>query len=412
MKAAIRHLKRNRGRTILTLLAVLIPVYFLVFMFGFSNSIVADMFETATRVDTGHLQVRHIERRGMGSAIPLMHDSKSVLADLDQIDGIEWRTVRLDMPALASVADRSQAVYVQGVVPEEIAPISSIGDLVVKGTYLKNGQNGAVIGEELADLLNVDVGDEIALLGAHPETGLGALKVPVVGVYRAPISAMGRTIVHTTLTTARRLARSPDAATAVVVRVSDVAGPWDVGKIEAVTAQLKGLLPDDLVVLDWRDLAPQVSGYMSILQPAMIIFAAIFFGLGALVVLNTLYLSVMERTRELGLIISLGASRWRVIRMILTEAGLIAVIGAVYGALVGVALAWIVEAFGGIPLPGAALTDYMKVIGMKPVLHMKISWSQVVISAVAMAGVAVLAAWFPAYRASKLEPVEAMRYVG
>ncbi|MEA3239297.1 MAG: FtsX-like permease family protein [Candidatus Bipolaricaulota bacterium] len=411
MKAAIRHLKRNRGRTILTLLAVLIPVYFLVFMFGLSNSIVSDMFETATRIDTGHLQIRHIERHGMGSAIPLMHDSESVLADLGQIDGIEWRTVRLDMPALASVADRSQAIYVQGVMPEEIAPISSIGDLVVKGTYLKKGQSGAVIGEELAALLNVDVGGEIVLLGAHPETGLGALKVPVVGIYRAPISAMGRTIIHTTLTTARQLARSPDAATAVVVRVDNVKGPWDVAKIEAVTAQLNSLLPDDLEVLDWRELAPQVSGYMGILQPVMIIFAVIFFGLGALVVLNTLYLSVMERTRELGLIIALGASRWRVIRMILTEAGLIAVIGAVYGAVIGVALAWVVEAFGGIPLPGADLADYMKVVGMKPVLHMMISWPQVVISAVAMVGVAVLAAWFPAYRASKLEPVEAMRYV-
>jgi len=411
MKAAIRHLKRNRGRTILTLLAVMIPVYFLVFMFGFSNSIVSDMFETATRIDTGHFQIRHIERHGMGSAIPLMHDPESVLADLDQIDGIQWRTVRLDMPALASVADRSQAVYVQGVVPEEIAPISSIGDLVVKGTYLKKGQSGAVIGEELADLLNVDIGDDIVLLGAHPETGLGALKVPVVGIYRAPISAMGRTVIHTTLTTARQLARSPDAATAVVVRVDDVKGPWDIGKIEAVTAQLRRLLPDDLEVLDWRELAPQVSSYMGILQPVMIIFAAIFFGLGALVVLNTLYLSVMERTHELGLIIALGASRWRVIRMILTEAGLIAVIGAVYGALIGVALAWIVEAFGGIPLPGANLANYMKVVGMKPVLHTMISWPQVVISATAMVGVAVLAAWFPAHRASKLEPVEAMRYV-
>ena len=411
MKAAIRHLKRNRGRTILTLLAVLIPVYFLVFMFGMSNSIVSDMFETATRVDTGHLQIRHVERRGMGSAIPLMHDSKSVLAAVDQIDGIEWRTVRLDMPAMASAADRSQAVHVQGVIPEEIAPISSIRDLVVKGTYLKNGQSGAVIGEELAALLNVDMGDEITLLGSHPETGLGVLKVPIVGIYQAPISEMGRTVIQTTLTTARQLARSPDAATAVVVRVNDVHGPRDIDNIQAVTAQLKGLLPEDLEVLDWRQLAPQVSGYMGILRPVMIIFAVIFFGLGALVVLNTLYLSVMERTRELGLIIALGASRWRVMGMVLTEAGLIAVIGAAYGALIGVALAWIIEALGGIPLPGAELAKYMKIFGMKPVIHMMISWPQVVISAAAMVVVAIMAAWFPAHRASKLEPVEAMRYV-
>lgn len=410
MKAAIRHLKRNRGRTILTLLAVLIPVYFLVFMFGFSNSVVSDMFETATRIDTGHFQVRHVERRGTGSAIPLMRDAEDVVAAVDEIDGVAWRTVRLDLPALASAGDRSQTIYIQGVVPEEIAPISTIGDLVVEGSYLTTGSPGVVLGEELADLLDVGVDDEIALLGAHPETGLGVLKVPVVGIYAAPLAEMGRSLVHTTLDTARQLARSPRAATAVVVRVASVTGPWDIGAIEAVTGQLAVGLPEELEILDWRDLAPQVDGYMRILQPSMFIFAVIFFGLGALVVLNTLYLSVMERTRELGLIISLGASRWRVIRMILTEASLIAVIGAFYGALIGVALVWIVEAFGGIPIPGS-FAGFMKAVGMSPVLHMMIKWPQVVVSAAAMVGVAILAAWFPAYRASKLEPVEAMRYV-
>ncbi|MBU1050185.1 ABC transporter permease [Candidatus Bipolaricaulota bacterium] len=410
MKSAIRHLKRNRGRTILTLLAVLIPVYFLVFMFGFVNSMLSDMFNTVTQIDTGHFQVRHVEKRGMGSSVPLMQDSESVLATLDGIDGVEWKTVRLDMPALASAGDRSQTVYVQGVIPEEIAPISNIGDRIVEGSYLTSGQNGAVIGEELADLLKVGVGDEIVLLGAHPETGVGALKVPVVGIYAAPLSQMGRTVIHTTLGTARLLARSPNAATAIVARVDGVRSVSDIGKIEAVTDQLGSQLPSELEVLDWRALAPQVAGYTALIDPAMIIVAVIFFGLGALVVLNTLYLSVMERTRELGLIISLGASRWRVIRMILTEASLIAVIGALYGALIGVALVWIVEAFGGIPLPGQ-FANFMKAVGVSPVIHMMIKWPQVVISAVSMVVIAIIAAWFPAYRASKLEPVEAMKYV-
>lgn len=410
MKSAIRHLKRNRGRTVLTLLAVLIPVYFLVFMFGFVNSMLSDMFDTVTQIDTGHFQVRHVERRGLGSAIPLMQDSESVLAILDGMDGVEWKTVRLDMPALASVGDRSQTVYIQGVIPEEIAPISNIGDRVVEGSYLTSGQNGAVIGEELADLLKVGVGDEMVLLGAHPEAGVGALKIPVIGIYDAPISQMGRTLVHTTLDTARRLARSPNAATAIVARVEGVRSVSDTGKIEAVTDQLGRLLPSELEALDWRALAPQVAGYMALVDPAMVIVAVVFFGLGALVVLNTLYLSVMERTRELGLILSLGASRWRVIRMILTEASIIAVIGALYGALIGVVLVWIVEAFGGIPLPGQ-FADFMKAVGVNPVIHMMIKWPQVVISAVSMVVIAILAAWFPAYRASKLEPVEAMRYV-
>lgn len=170
------------------------------------------------------------------------------------------------------------------------------------------------------------------------------------------------------------------------------------------------MLPTDYEVLDWRELAPQVASYMAIIKPAPFIFAAIFFGLGALVVLNTVYLSVMERTRELGLIISLGASRWRVIRMILLEAGILSVAGAVCGALAGVALVWIVEAFGGLPSP-AALSSMMKAIGMNPVLHLRLSFPQVILSAAATASAAIIAAWYPTRRASRLEPVEAMRYV-
>lgn len=410
MKAAIRHLKRNRRRTILTLLAVLIPVYFLVFMFGFTNAVISDMFETATRIDTGHLQVRHVEKRGMGSALPLMQNADEAVAVLDEVDGIEWRTVRLDLPALASAEDRSQTVYVQGVVPEEVAPISNIGNLVVEGSYLRTGSSGAVIGEELAELLNVGVDDEFVVLGAHPETGVGVLRLLVIGIYEAPLAEMGRTVVHVTLETARQLARSPQAATAVVARVSGVTGARDLSEIDDVMSQLEGRFGSELEVLDWRDLAPQVSGYLAVLTPALTIIAVIFFGLGALVVLNTLYLSVMERTRELGLVISLGASRWHVIRMILVEASLIAVAGAIYGALIGVVLIWIVEAFGGIPMP-ASVGDFMRVVGMKPALHMMIQWPQVILSAVAMTIVAIVAAWFPAYRASKLEPVEAMKYV-
>jgi len=410
MKAALRHLMRNRRRTILTLLAVLIPVYFLVFMFGFANANLRDMFETATRFDTGHLQIRAVETRASGSAIPLMRDPSEALAVLGEVDGIEWSTVRLDLPALASVGDRSQAVYLRGVIPEEIEPVSHMQERVVDGVALTSGSAGVVVGEELADLLKLKVGDEMILLGAHPEASLGAIRAPIVGIYKAPETALGRTVVFSTLATARQLARSEAAATAIVARVAGVDGPWSTASLERTVDEIRALLPAGYEVEDWLELVPVVATYMAVLNPVLVIFAVIFFTLGALVVLNTVYLSVLERTRELGLIISLGASRGYVIRMILLEAGVIAVVGSIYGVLIGVGLILIVEAFGGIPLWGAA-AETMKAIGMSAVLHLSIHARQVALSAAAMAGVAVLAAWFPAWRASKLEPVEAMRYV-
>jgi len=410
MKAAIRHLMRNRRRTILTLLAVMIPVYFLVIMFGFANANLRDMFDTATRFDTGHMQIRAVETKATGAAIPLIRDPSDALAALATVEGIEWSTVRLDLPALASVGERSQTVYVRGIVPEEIEPIGNMADRIVAGQFLTGDGSGVLVGEELAELLKIEIGDDMILLGAHPEASLGALRAPVVGIYNAPETTIGRTVVYASLSTARQLARSETAATSIVIRVNGIAGPWDRQEIDRAVTDLRAALPAGYEAQDWLELLPMISTYMSILTPALLLMGVIFFALGALVVLNTVYLSVMERTRELGLIISLGASRTRVIRMILAEAGLIAVAGAAYGVLVGVGLTLIIEAFGGIPLWGSA-AEMLKAIGMSPVLHLSVNVSQVLLSAAAMAGVALLAAWLPAWRASKLEPVEAMRYV-
>jgi ABC-type lipoprotein release transport system permease subunit len=410
MKAAIRHMMRNRRRTILTLLAVLIPIYFLIVMFGFANSMMQDMFDSATRFDTGHMQIRAVKTRETGSAMPLMRNPADALGALASVAGIEWSTVRLDLPALASVGERTQTIFVRGVVPEEIDPISNMADRVVEGEFLTSDSTGVLVGEELADLLELKVGDDMTLLGAHPEAGLGAMRAPIVGIFQAPEATIGRTVVLASLGTARQLARNETAATAIVLRVQGVTGPWDTTLLDQATAALRAALSPEYEVQDWLELLPFLSGYMSILTPMLAIMATVFFGLGALVVVNTLYLSVMERTRELGLIIALGASRARVMGMVLTEAGIITLAGAFYGVLIGVGIIWIIEAFGGIPLWGQA-ASYMREIGISPLLHMSIRWTQAFLAAGAMAGVAMLAAWFPAWRASKLEPMEAMRYV-
>ena len=410
MKAAIRHLKRNKGRSLLTLLAVLIPVYTLVFMFGFASANLRDMFETATNLESGHFQVREISERAVGGTLPLIDDVAPILEILDANEAVAWRTIRLDVPALASVDGRSQAIFVQGVEPETVVRITPIETLIVEGEYLTAGSRGAVLGAELAKMLDLSVGEEVVLLAAHPEAAMGVLKVPVVGIYDAPDASMGRGLIQVDLASARQLVRRPTAATAVVSMVQDVTGPWDVDKIDATADEVRAALPSGLEVVDWRTLAPMVDSYMNLMRPMLFIIAGVFFALGALVVVNTLYLSVMERTREIGLVLALGSSRLRVMGMVMTEAAILAIAGAAYGALVGIGLILIVEAFGGIPLP-AQFANVFRSMGMSGVLHLRVDTVNAILAAVAMPVVALLAALFPAWRAAQFEPMEAMRYV-
>ncbi len=410
MKQAWRHLWRSRRRSILTLLAVFIPVLILVLDIGMLNGEQQGLFKNTVNFETGHLQIRSATETTAGGALPLMKDPAAALAALDSVPGIAWRTARLDLPAMISRGGRSQGILLQGVLPEEVGRVSPIGRLVSEGAYLTTGGNGVVIGGELRDLLSASVGDEVVLLGAHPDTGIGAASAPVVGVFTAPEPSMGRTLVQVDLGLAQTLARRPGAVTSIVAFVEGVTGPRDAEKVGAVVAELRARLPKDYRVLDYNELAPELVTFQNVVKPIHILFMGIFFILGGLVVLNTLFLAVVERTHELGVILAVGASRRRVMRMVMMEALLISLVGAGVGAAAAFGLVVWAQAVGGVRLP-AAYDEVVRVMGMEPIMQLRVSALELALSGLAMVGVALLAAWIPARRAASLEPVEAMRHV-
>ena len=410
MKQAWRHLWRNRRRSILTLVAVFLPVLILVLELGLLNGEQESLFKNTVTFETGHFQVRSSIERADGGALSLMKDPATALAVVDSVPGVAWRTERLDLPAMISNGGRSQGVVLQGVIPEEVGRVSPIGRLISQGAYLSSGGRGVVIGVELRDLLATSVGGELVLLGVHPDTGIGAASVPVVGVYVAPDPAMGRGVVQVDLGLAQTLARRPGAVTSIVGFVDGVEGPWDQAKVEKVVADLRARLPKDYKVLDYNELAPELRTFQTVEKPFHVLVMSIFFILGGLVVLNTLFLSVVERTHELGVILALGSSRRHVMRMVMTEALLLALLGAAVGLAVGGGLVAWAHAAGGVQMPGS-YSEAMRLMNMEPVLQLRVSILEYLASGLAMVGVALLAAWIPARRAAALEPVEAMRHV-
>ncbi len=409
MKAAFRHLVRSRRRSVLAAMAVLVPVWLLVLMLGMIGGIEQGLFSSLTEYDTGHLQVRSAGDELAGGALPLIRDSAPLLRAVEAAEGIGWHTVRLDLPAMAASEDRSLGVLVQGVRPDEAARISPLPAAVREGRYLEPGDEGVVVGEALLRALNLSVGDRLTLLGAHPRGGTGVARAPIVGAFRAPDPALERSLVQVDLQLAQRLARAPGAVTAVVAYARGVDGPWDDWKISAAAASVQEGLPEGFEALTWREIAPESGLMLRVLRPVVVGFMVAFFALGGLVVLNTLYLSVLERTRELGIIRAVGAPRRWVMGHVMWEAGLLGLLGAGVGAGLGVALVLGVQAAGGLPIPGA-FQEGLGAFGIEPILAMRITPTEVAVSAWAMVTVALLAAWYPARRAANLDPVETMRY--
>lgn len=409
MKAAIRHLLRNRRRSLLALAAVIVPVFLLVLMLAMIGGMERDMFLNTIRFETGHLQIRRESERPEGGALPLIREPAPLIKLVSEAEGIEWYTARLDLPALAASTDRSVGILVQGVEPERIKRISPFYRMIEQGRYLEVGDAGVVIGEQLLRMLGLAAGEGLILLGAHPDVGMGVARPPIVGIFDPLDPQLGRAIVQVDLAVAQRLVRAPGAITSIVAQVGGVDGPWDAWKIDQIVVRLAEQIPDGYEVLGWDELAPEFAGYMRILRPITFGFMLVFFMLGGFVVMNILYLSILERTRELGVILALGAARARVISMVLAEALVIASIGAVAGALSGAGLVWLIERLGGLPLPGL-YTEMMATMGMESLLRLRVTGAEIAVSALLMIVVAVFSAWYPAFKAARLEPVEAMRH--
>lgn len=409
---AWRNLMRNRRRSILTLVAVLFPVMLLDIMWGMSGAVRRNLFDNTTLLQTGHLQVHVAGYEELQNTLPIIPDVRPVLTALDGNPDVSWFTVRLELPALAAQENRSRGVLVQGVEADKALDLNLIDDWIDEGRMFAVGDTKtAVAGTALLDHLEVSTGESLILVTSHPQTGTGVLVPEVIGKIDPPSRELSRFIVQVPLADAQALVKNEHAATNVVVLLNGVNGPWDKAVIDDAAARLQNLLGSEYIVETWEDLSPETVGLFELLTPLYLIFALIFFLLGGLVVLNTLYLSVLERTRELGVVLALGSSRNRVLGWIEVESVVLAGLGALIGTVLGVVLVWWGSFGFNLPLTGE-FEQVIKAVGFNPTLHLRMTVAEAFTSAAMMFVIALLAAAYPGWKASRLEPIEAMRFTG
>jgi ABC-type lipoprotein release transport system permease subunit len=399
---ALRNIWRNRRRTLLTLSAMVVSVSLLILSLGVYSGMIRDMLSSATEQYRGHVVV---SRTGY-------QDDHDLFATFSPSAGLEERIAadplvvglspRLRAYGLVAHAQNTRPAELLGIEPQRERQVTRLQQFLVNGRYPAAGENGALIGRGLADRLGVGPGDELIFVTQAADGSIGNDLLPVSGIFATGDSRQDNQLVLVSLPWLQNLMVLPGQVHELALSLKD---PLLAGE---TAGRLDALLPKDLDALGWGELLPEMQEAIASYDVSRLIMAGILYFATGLGILNTLFMSVMERTREFGILMALGMTPWRIRILVLLETLLMCCLALVVGLALGLAMTFYMEQVG-IDLSDT-LTPITYAGGtILPRLHAVFDPANLIVPAVLLLFVALLAGWLPANRAAGLQPVQALR---
>lgn len=402
-RLAWRNVWRHPRRTWLTIGAMVFSNALLVFMISIQFGMYELMIDNTLQAFTGHMQVQapgYKDDLKMRQVVP---DAGALAENLRDKLKLEKITVRSSAFALLSSKDRTYGVQVFGVDPKFEVQVSSIPGLVREGRFPDDTfAQEIVIGKVLARNLRVGLGDELTLLGSGRDGSFAAAVANVVGIFDSGVTDIDRSIAEIPLGYFDDVFYMDGAGHSVVIVTPGLA------QIETYRPQVEALLPaaGNLVVHDWDALQPGLK------QAIQADISSAFFMYGVLVILvafsvmNTQLMSVLERTHEFGIVMSLGVTPGRLGRLVILETGMMALAGLMLGAFVG-GLLTLYFTYNGFSYPGM---DQMAAnFNLPSRFYPQVTVLTLFLGPVVVFIGSILSSLYPALRLHWLHPVEAMR---
>ncbi len=400
---AWRNIWRNPRRTAVILTAVIIGVWSMVFLGALMRGIVQGMIQNGIKTLTGHVQIHQAKYLQDPSVAHRIQDLSRIKPVIErELPPGSILSCRVRVSAVANNARHNGGVTLVGIDPRQEARASFIGGGVTQGRYLNPDDTaGILIGRALAKRFETGLGRKLILMAQDTEGGIASRAFRIRGIFQAEMEATEKNFVFVTRSAAQKMLAMTDAVSeiAVVLPAHDLAAP--------VARRLqRRLVGRDIVVTTWRQALPLLTSYLELYDNFILIWFVVVFVAMGFGIVNTTLMAVFERMREFGLLKALGMRPRRIVRGILTESFFILVCGLALGDVLGLASSW-VFAIKGIDL--SAMAQGVEFAGMSRVIFPMVKAVDLLNANLVVLVLGLLVSLYPALRAARFTPVEAMR---
>lgn len=399
---AWRNIWRNRTRSAVVIGAIILGVWALVFIMGWMNGMINMFINNIITNQTSHIQIHDAEYLKEYKSEFVIDNSTKLIADLQHTTGVKAVVPRVVTNGMASSPRAAKGVLIRGIDPKGEAAVTKLDEQVKEGDFFNNpNKNQVLIGKKLAEKLKVGVGKKITLQFQDMEGNLTGQAYKIVGLYQSGNNQLDERIVFVNRTILAKALKNGDNIHEIALLVND----FDQTHALAEDLQKKY---SDVKIQSYDQVQPSLKLFkdqisMSSTIITLIVMIALIFG-----IINTMLMAVLERIKELGVLMAIGMNKIKIFGMVVLETLILSLIGLPIGVFLGYLTITSLQKTG---IDLSAYEDSLAEYGMSSIVYPDFDTSYYLTIVIAVFLTALLASIYPAVKATRLKPVEAINKI-
>ena len=407
LKLAWRNIWRNSRRSLLTILAIFFAAFLTIVVVGMQDGTWEYSVRTSVSMMSGFLQIQregYQDNPSLQLMFPFDDNLKTVLQKDPAITGY---APRIYADGLITYADNSYGAAIFGIDPELEQTVSRFHERIVDGRFISStATDEIVIGERLMQNLQVAMGDTVVIIAQGADGSMGNMKYRIGGSIRFGAEEIDMMTVLMHIEEAQELVVLYGSVNVVAIDIDDLRGIDDVKK------RLQRTIEKDkngsLAVLRWEEIMPDLKQEMEFDKLGGWFLYVLLVVIVAFGILNTLMMSITERFREFGVILSIGMQQRTLVSLVVIETVMLVLVGLIAANVAGYAINYYFY-YNPIQL-GGELADVYAYYGIEPIIAWAKYFSINVKTSLLILGVSFFVALFPVFKVMRLEPLKGIRY--
>ena len=405
IKIAWRNIWRSKLRSAVVMLAIASGLVGGLFSSAWMNGMAKQRVKDTFSIETAHIQFHNPEFADNFDVKKIIHSTEEKLEELSKIEGIKAVTSRLKTSAMAATANKNMGVTIVGVLPKSEKEVFGLANKIdsTQGDFFDTKKkNSIVISKALATELKARLKSKIVLTFQDYNGEITGAAFKVTGIYKTTNSVWDKMHVFVKDTDLRKVLELPEGQSHEIDILLD-----DYDQALVISEQLQKKYPD-ILSEDWSKIQPYINFITKYMDIMMGVFMLIILGALGFGIVNTMLMVILERTRELGMLMAIGMTKRRVFAMIMYETIFLALVGAAIGEVLSLLL---IKYYGNVGIDLSSMAEGLEAIGynaitfpaLEPIRYLQIT-AMVIVTG-------ILASIYPAIKALKLDPASAIRTI-